>query len=95
MVLNVCVRMSLRRLECRSATNLVTLGGVSFLVFLISAHVLSLPIGGSSFVNIMSGVLCSPSTTLRSVASASSLCVTPVCDLTLPLCVLYPILFLV
>ena len=35
-----------------------------------------------------------PPTTLRAAASASSLCVTPVCDLTLPVCVLYPMLSL-
>ena len=75
-VLDVCVRMSLRRLECRSA-NLVTLGGVSFLVFFLWSQVLSPPICGSASVNIMSGVLY-PSTTLRAVVSASSLCVTPV-----------------
>jgi hypothetical protein len=42
----------------------------------------------------MSGVLC-PSTTLRACVSASSLCVTPVYDLTLPMCVLYPMSSLV
>ena len=78
MVLDVCVRMSLRRLECRSA-NFFTLGGVYFLVFLVWGHVLSPPIGGSASVNIMSGVLC-PSTTLRADVSASSLYLTPVCD---------------
>ena len=93
MVLDVCVRMSLRKLECRSA-NLATLGGVSFLVFLIWGQVRSPPTGGSASVNIMSRVLC-PSTTLRAVVSASSLCVTPVCDLTLPMCVIYPMLSLV
>ena len=93
MVLDVCVRMILRRLECRSA-NLITLGCVSFLVFLIWGQALSPPIGGSALGNIMSGVLCS-STTLQAVVSASSLCVTPVCDLTLPMCVLYPMLSLV
>ena len=36
-----------------------------------------------------------PSTTPRAAASASSLWVTPVCDLTLPMCVLYPMLSLV
>ncbi len=92
MVLDVCARMILRSLECRSA-NLVTLGGVSLLVILIWGQVLSPPIGGSTSVNVMSGVLC-PSATLRAVVSASSLCVTPVCDLTLPMCVLYPMLSL-
>ncbi len=83
MVLDMCVRMILRRLECRSA-NLVTSSGVTFLVFLIWGQVLSPPIGGSASVNIMSGVLCT-STTLRATVSASSLCMTPVCDFTLPL----------
>ena len=67
---------------------MVTLGGVSLLVLLIWGQVLSPPNGGFASVNIMSSVLC-PSTTLRSVVSASSLCVTPVCDLTVPMCVLY------
>ncbi len=57
-------------------------------------QVISPPKGGFASLNIMSGVLC-PSTTLRAVVSASSLCVTPVCDLTLPMYVLYPLLPLV
>ena len=93
MLLDVCVRMILRRLECRSAI-LVTLGVVSLLFLLIWGQVLSPPIGGSALVNVMSGVLC-PSTTFRAVVSASSLCVTPVCNLTLPMCVLYPMSSLV
>ena len=93
MVLDVCVRMIFCRLVCRSA-NLVTLGGVSMLAFLIWGQVLSPPIVGSASMNIMSGVLC-PSTTMRSALSASSLCVTPVCDLTLPMYVLYPVLSLI
>jgi len=84
-VLNVCVRMSLRKLECKSA-NLVMLDGVSLLVFRVWGRILSPPTGGSALVNIPSGVLFS-SSTLRAVVSASSLCVTPVCDLTLPMCV--------
>ena len=44
-VLNVYVRMSLRRLECILA-NLATLDGVSFLDFLIWGQVLSPPTGG-------------------------------------------------
>ena len=92
-VLDVCVLMSLRRLECKS-DSLVMLGGVSFPFFLVWGQVLSPPMGGSASVNIMSGVLCS-STTLRATVSASSLCVTPVCNLTLPMCVLYPMLSLV
>ena len=75
-VLDVCHRMILRSLECRSA-NLVTLGGVSLLVLLIWGQVLGPPISGFASLNVMSGVLC-PSTTLRADVSASSLCVTPV-----------------
>ena len=70
------------------------LGGVSLLVFRVWGQVLSPPTGGSASVNIMSGVLY-PSTTLRSVVSPSSMCVTPVCDFTLPMCVSYPMLSLV
>jgi hypothetical protein len=70
------------------------LGGVSLLVVRIWGQVLSLPTGGSASVKIMLGVLC-PSTTLRAVVPASSLCVTPVCDYVLPICVLYPMLSLV
>ena len=69
-------------------------GGVSFLFFLVWAQVLSPPIGGSTSVNITSGVLC-PSTTLKADVFASSLCVTPVCDLTLTMYVLDPKLSLV
>ena len=47
MVLEMCARMILRRLENKSA-NLVTLGGVSLLVLLIWGRVLSPPIGGSA-----------------------------------------------
>ena len=54
-VLCVCVRMSLRRLECISAS-LVMLGGVSFLGFRIWGQFLSPPTGGSASTNIMSGV---------------------------------------
>ena len=89
-VLEVCVRMSLRRLVCRSA-NLVMLGGVSLLVLRVWGQVLSHPTGRSASVNIMSGVLC-PSSALRADVSASSWCVTPVCDFTLPMCVVYPML---
>ena len=92
MMLDVCARMILRSLEYRSA-NLVTLGGVSLLVLFIWGQVLSPSIGGFASVNFMSGVLCL-STTLQTDVSASSLCVTPVCDLTLPMCVLYPMLSL-
>jgi len=85
MLLGVCVRMSLCRLECRSARFCV-LGVLSVLVPRIWGHVQSPLIGGFASVNIMSGVFC-PSTTPRAAVSASSLCVTPVCDLTLPMCV--------
>jgi hypothetical protein len=66
----------------------------SLLVFRIWGQVLSPPTGGSASVKVMSGILC-PSTTLRADVSASSLCVTPVRDLILPICVLYPMLSLV
>ena len=91
----VCVRVSLRRLECRLAS-LVIVGVESWLVVRIRGHVLSPPTytGGSASMNIMSGALF-PSTILRATGSASSLCVTPVCDLSSPMCVLHPMLFLV
>jgi len=92
-VLGVCLRMSLRRLSCRSAS-LVMFGGLFLLGFHTWGQVLSPPTGGSASVNIMSGVLC-PSTTLRAAMCSSSLRVTPVCDLSLPICVLYPMLSLV
>ena len=93
MVLDECVRMNLRKLECKSA-KLVMLGGVSLLGFRIWGQILSPPTGGSTSVKIMSGVLC-PSTTLQAAVFASSLCVTLVCDLALPMCVIYPKLSLV
>jgi len=92
-VLDVCVRMSFRKLECKPAS-LVMLGGISVLVFRVWGQVLSLPTGGSASVNMMLGVLC-PSITLRAVVSPSSLCVTAACDLTLPMRVLYLMLSLV
>ena len=52
------------------------------------------PTGGSASVNIMLGFSCSPSTMLRAAVFASSLYVAPVCDFTLPMCVLYPMLSL-
>ena len=55
-VLGVCFRMSLCRLECMSA-RLCVLGVLSFLVSRIYGHVRSPLIGGSAFVNIISGVL--------------------------------------
>ena len=91
-VLDVCVRMSLRRFECKSAS-LVMLSGVPFPSFRVRGQVLCPPTGGSASVNIMSGVMC-PSTPLRAAVFASSLCVTPVCDFTLPMCVLCPMLSL-
>ncbi len=93
MVLVVCDRMISRTLEYKSAS-LVMFGGASLLVFLICGQVRSLPMGGSASVNIMSGGMC-PSTTLRVDVSASSLCVTPVWDLILPICALSPMLSLV
>ena len=48
-----------------------------------------LPMGGSACVNIMSGSM-SPSTTPHAPVSAASLYLTPVWDLTLPICVVYP-----
>ena len=91
-VLAVCVRVSLRRFECRSASSVVV--GVESLLFVrIWGQVLSPPTAGLVSVNIMSGCLCS-STTLRAVVSDLSLCVTPVCDFTLPICVLYPMMSL-
>ena len=92
MALNVCVRTSLHRLEFKSAS-LVMMDGVSFICFRVWGQVLSYLTGGSASLKIMSGFLC-PCTTLRADVSASSLCVTPVCDLTLPMCVLYPMLTL-
>jgi hypothetical protein len=92
-VLDVCVRMSLRMLECKSA-RLVMIGGVTFPFFRLWGYVLSPPTDEFVSVNIMSTVLC-PSTTPRADVYASLLCVTPVCDFTLPVCVLYPILSLV
>ena len=88
----MCVRVSLRRLECRSIC-LVMFDGESLLAARIWGQVLSPPPGGSTLANIMSGVLW-PSTTLRTTVSASSLCVTPVFDFNLPICVLYPMLSL-
>ena len=85
-VLGGCVRMSLRRLECRSAS-FVTVGGVPFPFCRVWGQVLNPLTDGSSSVKIMSGALC-PSATLRAAVSASSLCVTPVCYFTLPMCVL-------
>ena len=92
-MLGLCVLMISRRLECRSAS-LSMLGVVSCLVLRSWGKVLSPPIGGSASVNIMYGVL-RPSTPLRADVSASSFCVTLLCDLTSPMGVWYPILSLV
>jgi len=91
-VLGVCVRMSLRRLKCKSA-NWIMFGCMSVPLFRVWGQVLSPPTGGSASLKIMSGVLC-PSTTLRADVPASSLCVTLVRYLTLSMCVLYPMLSL-
>ncbi len=88
-VLDVCARMSLHTLECDKSASLVMLGGVPLPFVRVWGQVLSPPTGGSASVNIMSGVLC-PSTTLRAAVSASALCVTPVFDLTLPMCIRIP-----
>ena len=85
--------MSLCRLECKSA-RLCVEGVLPLFVSRSFGHVRSPLIGGPASVNMISGVLC-PSTTPRAAESASSLWVTPVCDLTLPTCVLYPMLSLV
>jgi len=91
--LDACVRMSFRRLECRSAS-LMMVGGEFLLIARIWGQVPSPPTDGSASVNNMSGILW-PSTTLRAVVLASSLWVTPVCDFTLPICVSYPMMSLV
>ena len=62
-------------------------GVLSLFVSRSFGHVRNPLIGGSASVNMISGVFC-PSTTPRAAESASSLWVTPVCDLTLPMCVL-------
>ena len=68
--LEVYVRVSFRRLECRSAS-FVEVGGESLIVVRIRGRFLSPPTGGSASVNIMSGGLC-PSTTFLAIVSASS-----------------------
>ncbi len=54
--LELSIRMSLRRLGCRSAS-LVIVGVESWLVVRIWGQVRSPPTGGSASLNIMSGVL--------------------------------------
>ena len=57
---------------------------------IIIGHVRRPPMGGSASVYVISGRM-SPSTTPRAPASAaSSLCVTPVWDLTFPMCLVRP-----
>ncbi len=92
-MLDVYDRISLRKLEYESAS-LVICGGLSLLVFRVWGQVRSPHMGESASVNIMPGGVC-PSTALRADVSASSLCVTPVWDFTLPICVLSPMLSLV
>ena len=72
MVLDVCARVSLRRLVCNKSASLVKLGGIFLPVPRICGQVLSPSTGGSASMNIMSDVLC-PSTTLRADMSASLL----------------------
>ena len=87
------VLISLQRLEWRS-DSLVNVGVESRSVARSRGKNVSPPMGGSASVNNISGNLF-PSTTLRAAVSASSLCVTPVCDFTLPTCFLNPMLSLV
>ena len=91
--MGIFVLMSLRKLVCKLAS-LVMLGGLAACCLRIWGHVLTPPMGGSASVNIMSGIVW-PATMLRAAVSTSSLCVTPVCDLTLPMCVISPELSLV
>ena len=90
----VCVRMSLRKLECKSAS-LVMVGGESLLVFIYLGPGSKSPYMWFSICEYYVGCFVYPSITLRAVVSTSSLRVTPVCDLTLPICVLYPMMPLV
>ena len=55
----------------------------------VCGHVQRPPMGGSAVVKVISGVLV-PSTKPRAPASASSLWVTAMRDLTLPMYVVYP-----
>jgi hypothetical protein len=73
-VLDVCVRISLRRLECKSA-NLIMLGGVSFSFFRVWGQALSPPTSGSTSVKIIPGGFVS----LYHVASGC-VCFVVVCD---------------
>ena len=70
-MLGVRFRMSLCRLECRSA-RLCEVGVLSFFGTRSFGHVRNPLIGGSASVNMISGVLC-PFTTPLAVVSASSL----------------------
>ena len=78
---------SLRRSNYRLC-NLVCVLVVFWLVVQSCGQVLNPPKGGAAPVNVISGSM-GHSTTLRTASSASSMCVTPVCDYTLPICVLY------
>ena len=85
---DMCCLMSLRRPECRLGS-LVDVVVLSWLNVQIHGQALSPPImGGSAPVNVMPGSMC-PSPTLRAAVCASSLFFTPVCDFTLPMCILY------
>ena len=87
------ILISLQKLEWRS-DSLMNVGAESRLVVRSRGQVLSPPMDGFASMNNKSSSLW-PSTTLRAAGVASSLCVTPVCDLSLLMCVLYPMLSLV
>ena len=55
---DACARMSLRKLECRSAS-LIMIVGEYLLVFRIWGQVQSPPTGGSASVKVMSGIFVS------------------------------------
>jgi len=84
---DVCCLMSLRRPECRLGS-LMDMVVLYWLVVRSCGQVLIPPTGGSSPVNVMSSSMY-PSITPQAAAFTSSLCVTQVCDFTLPMCVLY------
>jgi len=91
--LEVFVLLSLRRPEWRS-DNLVSECVEYRLVVRCCGQVCSPPISRSALVNVMCGALW-PSTIFQTAVSTSSLRVTPVSNLTLPMYVLYPVLSLV
>ena len=72
----------------------MSVGVVSRLIVRSCCHDLSPAMGGLASVKSISSSLCH-STTLRTAVSAFSLWVTPVCNFTLPICVLYPRVFFV